>query len=107
VIVWPSCDENKPLDGLFPLDIRRPVLGENFLGGTVNQYKDFIGGVTIKRVVRTVELMHFLPKLRDPHFELLLLRSCISIDNFFRKSQPIHMEDATILVWWKSFIGDL
>jgi hypothetical protein len=35
-------------------------------GGDVSRDKDFIEEVAMKRVVRVVELMHLLPKLKDP-----------------------------------------
>ncbi|MCI52451.1 hypothetical protein A2U01_0073695, partial [Trifolium medium] len=54
----------------------------------------------MKRAIRTVELMHLLPQLRDPQSELHLLRSCMGIAKIFfglRTCQPIHMKDAVIL----------
>ncbi|MCI45119.1 hypothetical protein A2U01_0066358, partial [Trifolium medium] len=44
--------------------------------------------------------MHLLPKLRYPHSELLLLRSCMGIAKFFfglRTCQPIYMMKAVVL----------
>ncbi|MCI13054.1 hypothetical protein A2U01_0034166, partial [Trifolium medium] len=99
-IFWPSCDGNKLREGLFPSDIGRPMLGVKLLGGTVSRDKCFIEGVAMKKAVRAVELMHLLPRLRDPHSELLLLRSCMGIAKLFfglRTCQPVYIEDATIL----------
>lgn len=62
--------------------------------------KGFIEGLTVKRVVMVVEPIHLLPRLRDPHSELLLLRLYMSIVEIFlglRACQPIHMEEAVIL----------
>lgn len=51
----------------------------------------------MKRVVRVVNLMHILSKLRDLQNEILLLRSCIGITNFFpKKCLSIHMEETSI-----------
>jgi len=54
----------------------------------------------MKRASRAANLMNLLPLLRDPHSELLLLRSCMGIAKLFfglRTCQPIHMEEATML----------
>lgn len=70
------------------------------LGGVVSRDKDFIEGLAIKRASRAVELMHLLPRLRDPQSELFLLRSCMGIAKLFfglRTCQPVHMEEATML----------
>jgi hypothetical protein len=70
-------------------------------GGDVSRDKDFIEEVAMKRVVRVVELMHLLPKLRDPQSERLLLWSCMGIAKLFfclRTCQPIYMEEAVVLV---------
>ncbi|KAK2443431.1 hypothetical protein QL285_014538 [Trifolium repens] len=99
-IFWPSCDGSKLLKGLFPSDIGRPLSGVKLLGGAVSRDKDFIEEVAMKRAVRAVELMHLLPRLRDPKSELLLLRSCIGIVKIFfglRTCQPIYMKEASIL----------
>jgi hypothetical protein len=64
-IFWPSCDGSKLRKGLFPSDIGRPLLGVKLLGGAVRRDKSFIEEVTMKRVVRDVELMHLLPQLKN------------------------------------------
>ncbi|GAU40636.1 hypothetical protein TSUD_397720 [Trifolium subterraneum] len=74
-IFWPSCDGRKLRKGLFPSDIGRSFSGMKLLGGAVSRDRGFIEEVAMKRDVRAVELMHLLPKLRDPQSELLLLRS--------------------------------
>jgi hypothetical protein len=99
-IFWPSCDGSKLRKGLFPSDIGRPLSGVKLLGGAVSRDRGFIEDVAMKRAVRVVELMHLLPKLRDPQSELLLLRSCMGIAKLFfglRTCQPIYMEEATVL----------
>jgi hypothetical protein len=99
-IFWPSCDGNKLREGLFPSDIGRPALGVKLLGGAVSRDKCFIEGVAMKRAIRAVELMHLLPRLRDPQSELLLLRSCMGIAKLFfglRTCQPVYMKDAAFL----------
>jgi len=99
-IFWPSCDGNKHRGGLFPADIGRPTLGVKLLGGAVNRDKGFIEGLTMKRASRAAELMHLLPRLRDPQSELLLLRSCMGIAKLFfglRTCQLIHIEEASVL----------
>ena len=93
------------------------------LGGAVSRDRGFIEEVARKRAVRAVELMHLLPKLRDPQSELLLLRSCMGIAKLFfglRTCQPIYMEEAAglfdkelraavenIVVGGGPFFGDL
>jgi hypothetical protein len=99
-VFWPSCDGSKLRKGLFPSDIGRPLSGVKLLGGAVSRDRGFIEDVAMKRVVRVVELMHLLPKLRDPQIELFLLRSCMGIAKLFfglRTCQPIYMEEATVL----------
>jgi hypothetical protein len=99
-IFWPSCDGNKHRGGLLPADIRRPTLGLKLLGGAVSRDKCFIEGLAMKRASRAVELMHLLPRLRDPQSGLLLLRSCMGIAKLLfglRTCQPIHMEEAAML----------
>ncbi|WJX31345.1 hypothetical protein P8452_19781 [Trifolium repens] len=54
----------------------------------------------MKRAVKAVELMHLLPRLRDPQSELLLLQSCMGIAKKkfgLRTCQPVYMEDAAFL----------
>lgn len=48
------------------------MLGMKFLRGDTSQDVGFIEGLYMKRVARVVDLMHFLPPLRDPQSELLL-----------------------------------
>jgi hypothetical protein len=96
-IFWPSSDGNKLGEGLFPSDIRRPVLGVKLIEWAV---KGFIEGMAMKRVVEVVELMHLLPQLRDPQNEFLLHRSSTGISKLFfglRTCQLIHMEEVAML----------
>jgi hypothetical protein len=59
--------------------------GVKLLGGIASRDKLFIKRVTMKRVVRVVELMRLLPDLlQDLHSEFLLLRSYMHIANLFR-----------------------
>ena len=64
-LFWPSCDGRKLREGLFPVDIGRPVLGVKLLGGAISRDGGFIEGLAIKRAVKAVELMHLLPQLGD------------------------------------------
>jgi len=99
-IFWPSCESNKHRGGLFPVDIGRPTVEVKLLRGTVSRDRGFIEGLAMKRASRAANLMNLLPLLRDPHSELLLLRSCMGIAKLFfglRTCQPIHMEEATML----------
>jgi hypothetical protein len=66
-----------------PSYIGRSLSGVKLLGGVVSRNKSFILEITIKRSVRAVELIHLLPKLRDPHNGLLLLRLCMDIAKLF------------------------
>jgi hypothetical protein len=86
--------------GLFPIDIRRPSFGVKLFGGAVSRDAYFISGLTMKRAVNAVDLISLLPQLRDPHSELLLLRSCMGIAKHFfdlRTCQPVHMEETALL----------
>jgi len=65
-IFWPSCDGNQHRKGLFPVDIGRPTLRVELLGGAVSRDKGFIEGLAMKRAFRVVELIHLFPQLRDP-----------------------------------------
>jgi hypothetical protein len=98
-LFWPSCDGRKFREGLFPIDICRPLLGVKLLGGAVSRDTGFISGLAKKRATNAVNLMRLLPKLGDPQSELLLLRSCMGIAKLFfglRTCQPIHMEEAAV-----------
>ncbi|GKD29043.1 hypothetical protein Tco_1239821 [Tanacetum coccineum] len=86
-------------EGLFPVDIRRPSLGVKLLGRAVSKDADFISGVATRRVVNAVDLMSLLPRLHDPHSDLLLLRSCMGISKLFfslRTCLPVHMEESAL-----------
>ncbi|GKE30490.1 putative reverse transcriptase domain-containing protein, partial [Tanacetum coccineum] len=82
-IFWPSCNGMKLREGLFPVDIRRPLLGVKLLGGAVSRDANFISGLAMRRAANAVDLMSLLPQLHDPQSELFLLRSCLrgSIEN--------------------------
>lgn len=82
-IFWPSCDGSKLREDLFPLDIGRSVFGMKLLEGVVSRDDSFIKGLSIKRASRAIELMHLLPRLRDPQSGLFLLRSCMGIAKLF------------------------
>ena len=43
-LFWPSCDGRKLREGLFPVDIGRPVLEVKLLGGDVSRDDGFIKG---------------------------------------------------------------
>ena len=43
-----------------------------FLGGVISRDKGFIEGLAMRRDSKAVELMHLLPRLRDPQSELKL-----------------------------------
>lgn len=64
---------------MFPLNNGRLILRMKFFGGIVSQDRGFIEGLSLERVFRIVELMHLLPKLRDPQSEICLIQYCLSI----------------------------
>lgn len=51
----------------------------NLLGGTISRDEGFIEGLSMKIVVRVVELVCLLPQIRNPQTELLLFCSCRGI----------------------------
>ncbi|GJZ33779.1 hypothetical protein Tco_0579215 [Tanacetum coccineum] len=93
-------DSKELLEGLFPVDIRRPSSGVKLLGGAVSRDAYFISGLAMRRATNAVNLMGFLSQLHDPQSELLLLRSCMGIAKLFfglRTCQPVNMEEAALL----------
>nr|GEU98190.1 reverse transcriptase domain-containing protein [Tanacetum cinerariifolium] len=70
-----------PRQGLFPVDIRRPPLGVKLLGRAVSRDAYFISGLAMRRALNVVDLMGLLSQLHDEQSELLLRRSCGSIEN--------------------------
>ncbi|GJV99491.1 putative reverse transcriptase domain-containing protein [Tanacetum coccineum] len=96
-VFWPSCNGVKVKERLFPCDIGRPTLGVKLFGGAVSRDAGFISSLGVKRASRAVELMSLLPSLRDPQFELLLLRSCMGVAKLLfglRTCQPMYIGEA-------------
>ncbi|GJS53965.1 ribonuclease H-like domain-containing protein [Tanacetum coccineum] len=52
--------------GLVPIDIQRPSLGVNLLGGAVSRDADFFGGLGMRKAANAVDLMSLLQQLHDP-----------------------------------------
>ncbi|XP_076905077.1 uncharacterized protein LOC143560722 [Bidens hawaiensis] len=96
-LFWPMCNGEKVREGLFPCGIGRPVHGVNLLGGAASRDVGFISSLAVKRASRGVELMSYLPRLRDPQCELLLLRSCMGVAKLLFgliTCQPMYVEEA-------------
>ncbi|KAJ0925109.1 putative reverse transcriptase domain, exostosin [Helianthus annuus] len=122
-VYWPTCDDQKVQDRLFPRGIGRPEKWVKLLSGVVSRDPSFIGELAGRRASGAVDLMKLLPCLRDPQCELLLLRSCMGVAKLLfglRTCQPHLMEDAVtrfdddlrkaiedIVVGGGPFFGDL
>ncbi|XP_022040435.1 uncharacterized protein LOC110942984 [Helianthus annuus] len=122
-VFWPSCNGVKVKKGLFPSGIGRPVSGVKLLGGAVSRDAGFISRLAVKRASCAVDLMSYLPHMRDPQSELLLLRSCMGVAKLLfglRTCQPTFVGEAVsvfdkglrraiedIVVCGGPFFGDL
>nr|GEU63514.1 hypothetical protein [Tanacetum cinerariifolium] len=98
-IFWPSCNDMKLREGLFPVNIRRPSSGVKLLGGVVSRDTYFINGLAMRRTANAVDLISLLLQLHEPQSELLLLRSCMGIVKLFfglKTCKPVHMEEAAL-----------
>lgn len=76
---WPSSDPRSFEHGVFPSNIGRVVGGVKILGGPVSTDAHFCHELVMSRVNKTVHLMNYVKKLKDPTCELLLLRNCIGV----------------------------
>ncbi|GAU49509.1 hypothetical protein TSUD_306620 [Trifolium subterraneum] len=86
--------------GLFPSDIGSPKLGMKLFGGAVSRDKYFIVGVVMKRVVRVIEVMHLLSRLRTHRVSFFYFAHAWVLQNCFfglRTCEPVYKKDATIL----------
>lgn len=59
------------------------MLWVKLLGEAVSREKCFIEGLSVKRVVKILELTHILPYLRDPQSKHILVQSCMGITKIF------------------------
>ncbi|GJR22592.1 hypothetical protein Tco_0971119 [Tanacetum coccineum] len=73
-LFWPVEDPRSRMDGVFPINISRPLNGVKLLGGSVSLDEGFCRDLALKRVSKTISLMEAIHKLHDPQCELLLLR---------------------------------
>ncbi|GKE45000.1 putative reverse transcriptase domain-containing protein, partial [Tanacetum coccineum] len=78
-LFWPVEDPRGKVEGIFPINISRPLNGVKLLGGSVSLDADFCRDLTLKRVSKTISLMEAIHKLHDPQCELLLLRNCAGV----------------------------
>ncbi|GJS87973.1 hypothetical protein Tco_0770609 [Tanacetum coccineum] len=83
VVGKPNEDPRSRLMGVFPPIIARPLHGVKLLGGPVSVDFNFSGGLVLKRVAKSIELMDVVAKLNDPQCELLLLRACAGISKLY------------------------
>ncbi|XP_026410732.1 uncharacterized protein LOC113305956 [Papaver somniferum] len=96
----PSIDPRSTTDGVFPSDIGRPSNGVKLIGGPVGLDLNFISGMLLTRVSKTVQLMSVIKKLKDPHSEMLLFRNCTGVSRLYfamRTTNPAALQPATDL----------
>ncbi|GJS90628.1 ribonuclease H-like domain-containing protein [Tanacetum coccineum] len=86
-LFWPVEDLRSRVEGVFPLNISRPLNSVKLLGGSVSLDECFCWDLALKRVSKTISLMEAIHKLHDPQCELLLLHNCtVQFDQALRAS---------------------
>jgi hypothetical protein len=96
-LFWPVEDPRSRADGLFPMNIARPLHGVKLLGGSVSLDDSFCRDLAAKRVSKTISLMEAISKLNDPQCELLLLRNCAGVSKLsyaLRTCSPLYLSEA-------------
>ncbi|GJY22392.1 putative reverse transcriptase domain-containing protein [Tanacetum coccineum] len=82
-LFWPTEDHRSRLEGIFPLNISRPLHGVKLLGGPVSVDVDFGSALVMKRVSKTIGLLDAVAKINDPQCELLLIRACAGVSKLY------------------------
>ncbi|GJY25784.1 hypothetical protein Tco_0400510 [Tanacetum coccineum] len=59
------------MDGVFPINISRPLNGVKLLGGSVSLDEGFCRDLALKRVSKTISLVEAIHKLYDPRIGTL------------------------------------
>ncbi|GJV76459.1 hypothetical protein Tco_1508043, partial [Tanacetum coccineum] len=98
-LFWPVEDPRSKMDGVFPINISRPLNGVKLLGGSVSLDEGFCRDLALKRVSKTISLMEAIHKLYDPQCDILLLRNCIGVAKLsyaLRTCSPIYLLEAQV-----------
>ncbi|GJS54136.1 putative reverse transcriptase domain-containing protein [Tanacetum coccineum] len=98
-LFWPVEDPRSRTDGVFPINISRPLNGVKLLGGSVSLDEGFCRDLALKRVSKTISLMEAIHKLHDPQCELLLLRNCAGVAKLsyaLRTCSPLYLLEAQV-----------
>jgi hypothetical protein len=96
-LFWPVEDPRSRVEGVFPINIARPINGVKLLGGSVSLDEGFCRDLASKRVAKTIHLIEAINKLNDPQCELLLLRNCAGVSKLsyaLRTCSPLHLSEA-------------
>ena len=98
-LFWPVEDPRGRVEGVFPVNISRPLNGVKLLGGSVSLDESFCRDLALKRVSKTISLMEAIHKLHDPQCELLLLRNCAGVAKLsyvLRTCSPLYLLEAQV-----------
>ena len=96
-LFWPVEDPRSRADGVFPMNIARPLNGVKLLGGSVSLDESFYRDFASKRVSKTICLIEAINKLNDPQCELFLLRNCAGVSKLsyaLRTCFPLYLLEA-------------
>jgi hypothetical protein len=96
-LFWPSPDMLWNDYSLFHQDMVRNSDGISLLGSACSLSPSFIASRFSLRVQKALSCLERLSLLSDPHYELLLLRSCLGTPKlvyFLRTSSPLHLSSA-------------
>ncbi|GJS73270.1 hypothetical protein Tco_0706111 [Tanacetum coccineum] len=98
-LFWPLKDPRSRVEGVFPINISRPLNDVKLLGGLVSLDEGFCQDLALKRVSKTISLMEAIYKLHDPQCELLLLRNCVGVAKLsyaLRVCSPLYLLEAQV-----------
>ena len=76
-LFWPVEDPRSRVEGVFLINISRPLNGVKLLGGSVSLDEMFCRDLALKRVSKTISLMEAIYKLNDPHMQTSVLQDKI------------------------------
>jgi hypothetical protein len=94
-LFWPVEDPRSRVEGVFPINIARPLTGVKLLGGPVSLDEGFCRDLASKRVSKTIHLIEAINKLNDPQCELLLLLNCAGVSKLsyaLRTCSPLYYQ---------------
>ncbi|GJZ69890.1 putative reverse transcriptase domain-containing protein [Tanacetum coccineum] len=78
-LFWPVEDPRSRAEGVFPINISRPLDGVKLLGGSVSLDEGFCWDLALKMVSKTISLMEAIHKLHNPQRELFFLRNYVGV----------------------------